>query len=234
MVIIDTRASFFSSYSAIAALCISLGISSCGSKDDNGGSANGSRNQAPGGTSTTPTPPPNIPFDTALLGKWDSPCIASKINPPAFETTTFDFNSRIIYQRERRLFTDSKCQTALAIETEIGSYGLSGPIDSNSDISNLTLTVQRFSEKPTSVAGVSAFNSMKLCGFTNWILNGTKDVTGVNCLGYTFSQNDLRKELVSLRDGRLYFGKRTADASGHIDFVVKPSELDAEVVYQHR
>ncbi len=170
-----------------------------------------------------------------LRGKWDGPCLASKLNPTMFEQTTMDFIYAKTYVRERRVFVDEKCQTALGIETEIGNYEIGGPIDQqHPDLYTISSTIQRLSLKPTSELGVANFNSAKLCGLDDWRLSATRIVTGVNCLGYTVSQHDVRHDLISIRNGGLYFGKRGPDANGRYDYTTRPGELDEAVIYHHR
>lgn len=164
------------------------------------------------------------PISPAILtGAWDSSCRLSQINTPFYERTSNIFTGGRGFTQERRIFIDSKCETSAAIATASGTYELTSFTTPN--VKSITYRISYAQLETVSSAGVAAFNSVKGCGYSDWRINLARNITGKACWGYTISKHDLWKDLVSLQNQKLFFGKRIIDSQGRYNSGDRPSEL---------
>lgn len=212
------------------ALAVLTAQSGC-SRDDSNSTNNSSDHTAPNNDHV----PGTVPFiDRALVGVWDGPCVESGIYTPFYERVSFDFRTGGGLVRQRRVFAEATCQTSIAIESLQGQWNLSTPIRLADTAHHITFKVLFFGIQTNSALGAANFNSKSLCGFTNWNNGLSRNVTGVECVGYTWSQNDIVLDVVTIREPHLYFGRRVPDGDGHFDLKGRPSEMNMDAEYLRR
>lgn len=104
-------------------------------------------------------------------GTWSTGCLAAG---SASQIRTSSFSSGT-YNHSINLYSGTTCSIAAAVLSEDGSYTVSG---SNLDktLSQLTITLQ-------SASAVTDYNTASMCGFNDWAIGVTKDVTGLSCAG---------------------------------------------------
>lgn len=169
-----------------------------------------------------------------LRGFWDGPCVASKMNKGLFDITRLHFGNDAVFHRERQVFVDATCQTSAGIETMNGSYDVSFAGRPNETVHNVMFKVIGMGFKTNSEVGATIFNKANACGFDKWYSGLTRNMAGIDCFGYTFSQGDRLMDILRVNLPRLYLGERVANDRGVYVWHARPAKIDEGVAYLRR
>jgi hypothetical protein len=88
----------------------------------------------------------------------------------------FSAGTYLVYNR---FYSDSGCASLSHRATLNGTYSMSGQ--------NIDLTTTTSSMTMLTAAQVTIANNTAYCGFTNWVINVAKDVTGLDCGDWSFN-----------------------------------------------
>ncbi len=120
------------------------------------------------------------PLQKELQGSWLSEC---SFEDDLYYTSTYIFSGKSI-ALITHFYSDEKCTNIVGNEHYKGSYVVAQA--SQQDLRNIDILVDSVTLTPSSEAFVQQFNGQSYCGFDDWELDKSKDVTGKNCDSETY------------------------------------------------
>ncbi len=88
------------------------------------------------------------------------------------------------YKHTSFIFTDSSCSQLAGEISEIGTYSIgSSTSQTGATITQLDLTLNTVTITAKSSSAVTNYNQLNKCGFSDWVIDVAKNVSGLNCGG---------------------------------------------------
>lgn len=140
-----------------------------------------------------------------LDGKWKQEC---RIGTERLET--FTSNRAILSEKA---FEDSLCSSPSIEIISSGSFTLGNAVLVPHDAREIDFLFDKVSAVLYSQVAVEKFNSSSMCGFTDWKIGQSKEITGLFCAFYTGNPTPIPKSgearygVFRLIGNRLFFGK---------------------------
>lgn len=145
---------------------------------------------------------------TELEGVWKDSCQQVKQDGDLKnQISTFTFSGDTV-TIERVDYLDENCNTKSSTLILNGTFTTSGESDIIPGVKNIDYTIISIQAKFQSSFGVDYVNDLKFCGYSDWKLNVTKDITGVPGIN---SKGDKLYDIYKIEDSnKLYIGSNEA------------------------
>lgn len=154
-----------------------------------------------------------VASDGALDGRWTQPCRTGYQREELFA------GERVTYSEKN--FLDVLCQKpGLEIRSE-GTWVDQGHVLKPLGGRAMDFTFERVSVTVSSDTYVSFYNQISLCGFSDWSVGTTRDITGLECDFFNNgrpmkvpARGNQRFGIYKLERGELWFGQQTPAFDG--------------------
>lgn len=170
-----------------------------------------------------------------LEGTWVTGCMENTILELSHTRRQYEFSLNRNFAKIEFLYDNENCENQLIEYRVEGNYrtdrvadeqGLEGkPID---------FEIEKASITPYNETAVDILNGIEFCGISDWAAAQAREITNVDCMGFTNNEGETIFEIYEIRnDNQLLFGKNFLFLQ-ETDSAERPTELDEEVIYQHQ
>lgn len=168
-----------------------------------------------------------------LSGSWGSACLPSAGAQPAIRIQ-YHFENDHSVLRQQQYFLDSGCQELAGEIAHRGRFALE--VRSEVSLFNIDMFFSEVKAKAASAAGVSLWNTLKLCGFEDWTLAAERNVLGnaaEACLSFGVQEIAYRDVVNVLAEQRITFGQSLGHLTPRPDTVMPtdPSAIFSFISY---
>jgi hypothetical protein len=141
-----------------------------------------------------------------LQGAWVSTC--DTFGPLNLSGKAFYAFEPLRYKKKIALYDDKQCATQNAEVRYTGEFKIGNSDDLPDGQNRVDLTPKTIVVKPTTEKGVTAFNTAKLCGVSDWAVGVSRDVTAAAKQGDCLSEKieATQYDVYALDDKTLKFG----------------------------
>lgn len=149
-------------------------------------------------------------------GSWVENCAAYE-DESGSEQWQINFNNST-YLWVMKTFSDQQCKTLTDIETESGTYTFGRLLTIPEGAQEIDFTIKKYEIVFYNQEEINELNSVKWCGYNDWTLGVSRDVTGKQC---SEDEEDIMPnvgeknyDIVKLDVNSLFFGANDDDHDG--------------------
>lgn len=163
---------------------------------------------------------------TDLEGIWISGCMTGTDN--VIDKFTFSGSS---FTQVMTIYADNKCKWENFIANMSGTFVIGADVTSVAGAKKFDATYTAFKGTPQTATTAVEFNSMELCGKTDWAERVEKDVYGLECEGMpTKAPNNVLYDIFKLATDKktMQFGKEVENTYDKSTETKRSIELSGE------